>query len=127
MKWWAIIRGPFIVNCVDRGTRNHIIHLAKWVMASFIIRDVFIVRLVFISHAIMNPVVTIMIGITLINEGRINVLVDSRVIHLIALPAVIDIAASSIVGVIIFVSSLIDIKVLHRFGPHKTASLKRIE
>jgi len=127
MNWWAMIRGPFIVNCVDRGTRNHIMHLAKWVSDSFSIIDKFIVILVLISQAAINPIVTIISGVTLINVGKINELVDNKVIHLMALPAVIDIEASSIVGAIILISSLMDINVLQRLGPQRTARLKRIE
>jgi len=127
MKWWARISGPFIVNWVDSGTRNHIMHLAKCVNDNFIIIDREIVELVLISHAPINPPVTIIRGVTLISVGRINELILSKVIHLIALPAVIDSAARSKVGLIILISSLIDINELHRLGPQRTASLKRIE
>lgn len=115
------------MNCVDSGTRNHIIHLAKWVSDSFIIIDVFIVMLVLISQAPINPVVTIIRGVILISVGKMNVLVVSRVIHLIPLPAKMDVAASNMVGAMIFISSLIAINELQRLGPQRTARLKRIE
>lgn len=93
-----MINGPFIVNWVDRGTRNHIIHLAKWVMVVFISNEGAWDSLVFINHAIRNPAATRMSGIILIGVGRIKGLFDRSVSHLIALPAAIDIDARRIVG-----------------------------
>lgn len=79
------------------------------------------------SQAIINPMATIISGRILISVGKINELLDSSVIHLIALPAVIDIVARSIVGAIILISSLIAINELQRLGPHNTARLNRKE
>lgn len=59
--------------------------------------------------------------------GRINVLIVRKVNHLIALPAIIDIVPSIIVGRIIFISSLIERKELVKLGPHRTISLNRAE
>jgi hypothetical protein len=83
--------------------------------------------LVLIIHAIIKPEVIILIGINLINIGSINILLVKSIIHLIALPAKIDIDPRSIVGVIILMVSLILVNELDRLGLHKTTKLNRAE
>jgi hypothetical protein len=125
--WWAVIKGAFIINWVERGTRNHIMQLAKWVFDKSIISDFDLDELVLIVQAIAKPRVIIKIGRSLMSIGRINVLFVSIIIQLIDLPAIMDIVPSIIVGIMISIFSLILISGLDRLGPHSTTKLNRIE
>jgi hypothetical protein len=71
--------------------------------------------------------VIIIIGIIFIIDGSMNILFVKNIIHLIDLPAITDIVPRSIVGIMIFICSLIYINEFDRFGPHRTIKLNRIE
>jgi len=85
------------------------------------------IMLVLIIHAIIKPEVIIMTGSNLISRGNINKLLVKSIIHLIALPAKIDIAPRAIVGTIISIFSLILVNEFDRLGPHITTKLNRVE
>jgi hypothetical protein len=78
-------------------------------------------------QANINPDEIMIRGISLIIIGRMKICVVRNVIHLIDLPATIDINPSNIVGPIILVSSLILRNELAKFGPHRTIILNRAE
>jgi len=80
-----------------------------------------------INQAIANPREIINSGATFIMAGKMNLFIVKKVNHLTALPAMIDIVPSSIVGIIIFMSSLIDRKALVKLGPHIIINLNRAE
>jgi hypothetical protein len=84
-------------------------------------------KLVLIIQARIRPIVIIIIGSSLIIVGRINVLLVNVIIHLIDLPAMIDIDPNNIVGIIISIFSLILVNALVKFGPHNTTKLNRTE
>jgi hypothetical protein len=84
-------------------------------------------KLVLIIQARIRPIVIIIIGSILIIVGRINVLLVNVIIHLIDLPAMIDIDPNNIVGIIISIFSLILVNALVKFGPHNTTKLNRTE
>jgi hypothetical protein len=102
-------------------------HLAKCDIEYSTIADFCIDKLVLIIHAITNPKEIIIRGISLISVGNINILLVNNIIHLIDLPAIIDIEPRSIVGTIIFKFSLILVNELDKFGPHRTTNLNRVE
>jgi hypothetical protein len=87
----------------------------------------FVDRLELIIHALSKPRVIIIRGVILSRVGKINRLFDNSIIHLIDLPAIIDITPNSIVGIIMFISSLIEENELHKLGPHNTTMLNRTE
>jgi hypothetical protein len=89
--------------------------------------DVSVDILLLIVQANISPSNTIIKGVIFIIVGRINSFIVKSIIHLIMLPAVIDIIPSNIVGVMIFIFSLIDRNELHILGPHSTTILKRTE
>lgn len=83
--------------------------------------------LVLIIHARRSPVEIITRGIIFITVGSINILLVNKVSHLMALPAMMDIIANNIIGLMIFIFSLIDRNELERFGPQSTTNLNRTE
>lgn len=127
MKWCAVFNGAFIINWVDNGTKYHIIHLAKWDNGSKDERDFIVDGFELIIQANNNPVLIINNGSSLINIGNIIMLVVSKVNQLTALPAIIDIMPSSIVGRIIFIFSLMLMNALDKLGPQSTIKLNRTE
>lgn len=86
-----------------------------------------VIKLVLSIHASNRPREIIIIGISFIIVGKINELFVNNIIHLIILPAKIDSAPRSIVGLIISIFSLILVNGLDKLGPHNTARLNRIE
>jgi hypothetical protein len=112
---------------VDSGTKNHIIHLAKWCIYKSWANEILFDILQLINQANAKPKEIINRGAIFIMVGRINVFIVRKVNHLIALPAIIDIVPNIIVGRIIFISSLIERKELVKLGPHRTINLNRAE
>ena len=125
--WWAVCKGIFIINWVDSGTRFHIIHEAKCVSDKFKLDDLFEDILVLIIHAVNNPMLIINSGVILIRDGSMYILLVSNIAHLMDLPAIIDIVPSSIIGMMIFICSLMWRNGLDRLGPHSTTKLNRTE
>jgi hypothetical protein len=78
-------------------------------------------------QAIIKPVVIKMRGISFRWEGKVKILFVISIIHLIALPATMDVDPRSIVGKIIFICSLILRRGFVRLGPHNTINLNRTE
>jgi len=82
---------------------------------------------VLIIHAINSPVVIIINGVNFISVGNINILFVKSIIHLIVLPAMIDIVPRNIIGIIILICSLMSINELDKLGPQRTTKLNRTE
>jgi hypothetical protein len=89
--------------------------------------DLFVGILELIIHARNKPRVIIIRGINFISGGNINILLVNTIVHLIRLPAIIDMEPRRRVGRIIFISSLIMINELAKLGPHNTTILNRTE
>lgn len=121
---WADLYGLLIINCVERGTRNHIVQCAvcmSWNAAEFILFEVEI------YHLISAPKEIIVIGSIFIDRG-INVSVDEiGLIHVISPPDMVAMDAIIMTGLIVLYSSDSIISEDELELDHIVTNLNRIE
>ena len=121
----AVLNGVFIINCEDRGTRNHIIQEAQWVIFILNINDeLFSDR----YHLIENPIIIRRIGIIFMDDG-INIFDNllTGFIHIIIAPVIVANDDNSNIGFIIGCSSVKNRWELIMIGVHIVIRLKRTE
>jgi len=124
---WAVWRGAFIINCDERGTKNHIIHDAWCFIGILIALAGRSVLDLVIYHPRIKPIATIIIGNIFINDGRINDMFLTGGSQAMQLPDRIDTKDRNSIGAIIIDSSLILIILAFEFDDHIVTRLKRIE
>lgn len=121
---WASWYGLSSCSCVDRGTRNHIIHLALssngvWIDVDF--------GLVDRAHLIIMPRVIIVSGRSFMWRGRNRVVEEIGLIHVKADPIITAIRARKYMGLMIGSSSLIEIMGDELDDDHIVTNLNRME